>query len=124
MRAARSRERDRSAEGSRGPRQRDDEDVAAAGDEDESATVFDESVRGLSNHVVLCQACVVAGPCRGKNASGTTNFVVIGLITLLFGLSYKYIASGIWLQLAPVLYLGCWVVLYFAAYTDPGVLPR
>jgi hypothetical protein len=25
---------------------------------------------------------------------------------------------------APLLYVGCWVVLYSAAYVDPGVLPR
>eukprot|EP01050_Picozoa_sp_SAG11_P018625 SAG11_NODE_2846_length_2911_cov_2.406117_2_plen_388_part_00 len=33
-------------------------------------------------------------------------------------------AAGIWKTIAPIFYAGCWVVLYFAAYNDPGVLPR
>ena len=33
-------------------------------------------------------------------------------------------SQGVWVQVAPLLYVGCWVVLYSAAYVDPGVLPR
>jgi hypothetical protein len=32
--------------------------------------------------------------------------------------------QGIWVAVAPLLYLGCWVVLWNAAYVNPGVLPR
>lgn len=84
----------------------------------------DVDSRGISNHVVVCGGAVIAGPCRTRGASGHVNFVVIGTMTFLFVSCFNYIVEGFWVQVAPVLYLGCWVVLYFAAYTDPGVLPR
>ena len=81
--------------------------------------------RGRSRHIVLLRGWIVAGPWSGhEHATGASVVGLFGATGLLFALSFKYVARGIWVDIAPFLYVGCWLVLYSAAYIDPGVLPR
>ena len=96
---------------------------AAIPPEPEPMPAASDSAR--SRHHVLLGGCLVAGPVRGHpDASGWVPPLLFAVTGLLFALCYRYVARGVWVQLAPLLYAGCWLVLWAAAYVDPGIVPR